>query len=79
MLCLFIRLVEALNLTVPDPIISGVPTQIVWTTGDEDTEKWDLRLVVSTQDRGLAMANVDTHGEQFGTTKIRVNDTGYAF
>lgn len=75
-LFLSILLVASLNLTVPDPIISGVPTQIIWTTGDEDTEKWDLRLVVSTKDLGLAMANVDTHGEQFGTTKIRVNETG---
>jgi len=75
-LFLIIRLVAAVNLTVPDPIISGVSTQIVWTTSDEDPEKWDLRLVVNTKDLGLAMANVDTHGEQFGTTEIRVNKTG---
>lgn len=78
-LFLFIRLVAALNLTVPDPVISGAPTQVIWTTGDEDTEKWDLRLVVNAKDLGLVMANVDTHGEEFGTTKIHVNKTGYRF
>lgn len=75
----FVHLATALNLTAPDPVVFGVPTQIIWTTGGEDTEKWDLRLVMNAKDLGLAMANVDTHGERFGTTEIRVNKAGCVF